>query len=94
MTAVPFESIRVRGPLRVIAVRGTVQRLAAVRSGHQPLNAGDTLPEGSRIRLEPGSALELEGEREGRLAFASPSGFRTIFFHYLDENELGHRLMK
>ncbi len=94
MTAVPFESIRARGPLQVLAVRGTVQRLAAVRSGQQTLHPGDTLPEGSRIRLEPGSAIELEGKRDGRLAFAAPSDSRTIFLHYLDENELGHRLMK
>ncbi len=94
MTVVPFESIRIHGEVRVVRLEGEAVRLTARKADRFPLKNGDILSEGSRIWLAGGTRIDLQGERDAAITLVSPAGGRTFFLSYLDENDVGHRMMK
>lgn len=92
--AVPFESIRIRGEVAVIRLQGEAARLTARKQDRFPLKPGDTLPAGARFRLEAGAVMELRGEHDPAFILSGRERGQIYFLSFLDENELGHRLMK
>jgi len=94
MTVVPFESIRIHDEVRVIRLDGEAVRLTARKTDRFPLKTGDTLTVGSRLWLAGSSRIDLQGEKDGLITLTAPSGGRTFFLSYLDENDVGHRMMK
>lgn len=89
-----FHSINLARAATVAELSGSAVRLGALPSQAKALSSGERI-ENDRVRVEPGTRLVLQVEGGERLTLeVAGSEPRIYFFHIVDEEGIGHRLMK